>query len=269
MKFGGDIVLDIVCYRRHGHNETDEPAFTQPLMYQRDRRARKTTRTLYAEALAAEGVVAAGRGAGDVGRVHRDAGRRLPGGASPTSRTRPTGWKATGPASSRPTARTSGARRHRGDRERCCAKVGAALARVPDDFDLNPKIAPPARSQAGDASKPARASTGRPARRWLRHPAARRPPRAPLGRGLPARHLQPAPRGADRPDQPERIRPAEQHRARPGEDRNLQLAAFGSRRAGLRVRLLRSPIPRSLVLWEAQFGDFANGAQVIIDQFLA
>ena len=53
-----DFVLDIVCYRRHGHNETDEPAFTQPLMYARSNRTR-TTRTLYAEKLAAEGVVPA------------------------------------------------------------------------------------------------------------------------------------------------------------------------------------------------------------------
>ena len=45
MQFSSDIVLDIVCYRRHGHNETDEPAFTQPLMY-RAINATKTTRTL-------------------------------------------------------------------------------------------------------------------------------------------------------------------------------------------------------------------------------
>ena len=71
----------------------------------------------------------------------------------------------------------------------------------------------------------------------LRRAAAGGQSRAPLRRGHPARHVQPAPRGADRPDQPERIRAAEQHRARAGEDRNLQLAAVRGRRAGLRIRL--------------------------------
>src|ERR1700744_4876350 len=58
MIFACDIVLDIVCYRRHGHNETDEPAFTQPLMYQAINQTR-TTRTLYAERLVVEGVITA------------------------------------------------------------------------------------------------------------------------------------------------------------------------------------------------------------------
>ncbi len=52
-------MLDIVCYRRHGHNETDEPAFTQPIMY-RAIKNMKTTRALYADRLEREGVVAAG-----------------------------------------------------------------------------------------------------------------------------------------------------------------------------------------------------------------
>jgi len=56
MAFGGDFVLDIVCYRRHGHNETDEPAFTQPIMYKAIKEL-KTTRTLYADKLVAEGVM--------------------------------------------------------------------------------------------------------------------------------------------------------------------------------------------------------------------
>ena len=68
MRFACDIVLDIVCYRRHGHNETDEPAFTQPMMYRAIGKL-KTTRTLYAERLAAEGVVSCRGRQGDVGRA--------------------------------------------------------------------------------------------------------------------------------------------------------------------------------------------------------
>jgi 2-oxoglutarate dehydrogenase E1 component len=56
-KFKRDVVIDLVCYRRHGHNEADEPAATQPLMYQIIR-ALPTARELYAKKLVADGVVA-------------------------------------------------------------------------------------------------------------------------------------------------------------------------------------------------------------------
>src|SRR4051794_940602 len=55
-RFGKDVVIDLFCYRRHGHNEGDEPAFTQPLMYRTIAR-HPTTRQIYAEKLVAEGVV--------------------------------------------------------------------------------------------------------------------------------------------------------------------------------------------------------------------
>jgi len=56
-RFGRDVVVDLVCFRRHGHNEGDEPSFTQPLMYQ-NIRARLSPALKYAQKLVGEGVLA-------------------------------------------------------------------------------------------------------------------------------------------------------------------------------------------------------------------
>ena len=61
MEFGHDVVIDLVCYRRHGHNEADEPMVTQPLMYAKIRKQRGVHH-LYADQLEREGVIEANEG---------------------------------------------------------------------------------------------------------------------------------------------------------------------------------------------------------------
>ena len=133
-------MLDVVCYRRHGHNETDEPAFTQPIMYRAIKASQKTTRTLYAERLAAEGSLSAEAGEGDLRRVPGDAR----GGVRGAKAYKPNkadwleghwvGFKQAddhGEQTDEDTASPAETLR----------QVGMALARPPADFDLNPKIA--------------------------------------------------------------------------------------------------------------------------------
>ncbi len=158
---------------------------------------------------------------------------------NPTSRTRRTGWKAIGPASTPPEqeelehAEEATAVPTRDAEANRRGPVAGAGRLQPQSEDR-----PPARGQeAGDRHRRGHRLGDRRGA-GFRQPAAGRQPRPPVGRGHPARHVQPAPRGADRSDQPERIRSAEQHRARSGEDRDLQFAAVGSRRARLRIRLL-------------------------------
>ncbi|MCG6859674.1 MAG: 2-oxoglutarate dehydrogenase E1 component [Chromatiaceae bacterium] len=59
MRFNKDVVVDMICYRRHGHNEADEPLVTQPMMYKKIR-AQESLRSLYAQQLVSEGVLKEG-----------------------------------------------------------------------------------------------------------------------------------------------------------------------------------------------------------------
>ena len=76
--FKKDVVLDVYCYRRHGHNEGDEPAFTQPKMYAKIAK-HPTTRAIYAQKLVAEGVISEARCRRARRRVRSPAPSRLRG----------------------------------------------------------------------------------------------------------------------------------------------------------------------------------------------
>ena len=139
MRFGTDIVLDIVCYRRHGHNETDEPAFTQPIMY-RAIDALKTTRTLYAEKLVAEGVLdqaAAQRMWDDFAKKLEDANS-----AAQSYRPNKADWLeghwaglTKGHGESEQTDQATGVEAD------VLKRVGQALSHVPEGFHLHSRIA--------------------------------------------------------------------------------------------------------------------------------
>jgi 2-oxoglutarate dehydrogenase E1 component len=65
-RFHKDVVLDMVCYRKYGHNESDDPSYTQPILY-RKIREHKSVATLYAERLQQDGLVTAGGSPGMAG----------------------------------------------------------------------------------------------------------------------------------------------------------------------------------------------------------
>ena len=104
--FNRDIVIDMWCYRRFGHNEGDEPSFTQPLMYAAIKKHPPISE-IYAQKLLAEGVVDQAWIDKHV-RLCRAPRRRVPGSSLLSRRTRRTGSKAAGPGLRGPKSRYSG-----------------------------------------------------------------------------------------------------------------------------------------------------------------
>ena len=176
-KFQKPVVIDMFCYRRFGHNEGDEPAFTQPLMYKAIR-AHPSTLEIYAKKLIAEGVVTEG----EVEKMKADwrarleaeyeAGTRLQAEQGRLAR-RPLGR-----ASSAPTTSTIRAAAIPASRSRRCKDIGeqdhrgaAGLPRPPHDPAL------PRQPPQGDRDRRGHRLGDRRGARLLLA-AARRPPRA-------------------------------------------------------------------------------------------
>ncbi len=265
-RFGADIVLDIVCYRRHGHNETDEPAFTQPIMY-RAIREQKTTRAVYADRLVSQGVIdAAGARAiwDDFAASLEDSYQ-----AAQSYKVNKADWlEGAWAGLKQPNDDEEASEGETAASDAQLRAVGGALYRVPENFALNPKIARQLEA------KRAMVETGEGVD-WATGEALA------FGTLLSDGHRvrlsgEDCQRGTFSQRHAVLIDQDSQHEYVP-----LNNIAPGQKKIEIYNSLLSEAgvlgfeygytlaDPKSLVLWEAQFGDFANGAQVIIDQFLA
>jgi 2-oxoglutarate dehydrogenase E1 component len=267
MKFKRDVVIDLVCYRRLGHNEQDEPMVTQPLMY-KTIHGMPTTRKIYADRLVADGVIAPTDADGLV-RTYRDAmdkgfhtnntilSNYKPPYAVDWGKYRGTRWNDNGD-----TRLPTGKLRELGER----------IATVPPNFRLHPRvdrIMQDRRLMAmgklpvdwGMAENLAYATL-------LAEGYSVRISGQDAGRGtFFHRHAVLHDQNRERWDQGTYV--PLQH-VSPGQGDFVVIDSVLSEEAvvGFEYGYACSS-PDELVVWEAQYGDFVNGAQVVIDQFIA
>ncbi len=261
--FHRDVVVDLLCYRRHGHSEVDEPAFTQPVLYQEIQK-RSPVRQLYVQQLVAAGDLSQD----EADEISEQAKRRLTQAheqaknGQPEVAETPFGGKWEGldqDFSFAPVVTAVS--------QAVLTEVAQALARVPEDFELHRKIAKsiPVRAQAVEQGESAD---------WSMAEALA------FGSLL----LEEIPVRLSGQDS-ERGTFSQRHAVwRDMKSATVHVPLNHIRESQARIRVFNSPLseasvlgfeygyslaePHMLLLWEAQFGDFANGAQVIIDQFL-
>ena len=241
-KFQKPVVIDMFCYRRYGHNECDEPAFTQPLMY-RAIKAHPSAVEIYSKRLIEEGVVTQAERRGDAGRASARTSMTSSRPRKATCPTRPTGSTAAGPgigfADDEARRGTTGVpiETLEGDRP-AHHRHPAGLQRAQDR--AAPAAAPP--RDGGDRHRHRLVDGRAPG---VRHAAERGLPGAPVRPGQRARHLLAAPLGAGRPGDRAPLHAAQVRLARPGPLRGHQLDAVGGGGARLRVRLLAGRAQRA------------------------
>lgn len=265
-KFGKPVVIDMFCYRRFGHNEGDEPSFTQPLMYSKIR-SHKTTLELYAEKLIGEGHVTQA----DVDKLKADWKARLEGEFESGQDYRPNKadwldgqWKSFKPA------HDEGPRRGETgvDVDRLVA-IGTQLTKVPPDFNVHKTV----KRFMDNRLNAIESGEGID---WATAEALA------FGtlvtEGHPVRLSgQDCERGTfsqrhsvlnDQQVENKTFTPL--NNLTPDQSRYEVINSMLSEEAVLGFEYGYSLAePKALTLWEAQFGDFVNGAQVVIDQFIS
>ncbi|RMH23068.1 MAG: 2-oxoglutarate dehydrogenase E1 component [Acidobacteria bacterium] len=264
--FGKDVIIDMYCYRRYGHNEGDEPAYTQPLLYDKIRR-RKSVRDGYRESLLAAGIAAEEAQAIEDKR-RQDLEAELAAARAPDEQAQegPSSgeglWRSYrgGPDSEVPEVETGV------ERQRLSALL-RSLTELPEGFHLHPKLK---RFIAGRAAM----AEGEKPLDWSAAEALAFATL--LVDGTPVRLT-----GQDTPRGTFSHRHAKLVDVKTGEP-YVPLQHLAPEQAPCEI--WESPLsevgvlgfeygysldsPDALVAWEAQFGDFCNVAQVIIDQFI-
>jgi 2-oxoglutarate dehydrogenase E1 component len=260
-KFKGDVVIDMICYRRHGHNEGDDPSYTQPILY-RKIKEHPSVATLYGERLVREGLVTAA----EIQSMRKAVTERLASAHAEVQKTpAPYELLELGEVSAEeladpcpPTAV---------DRA-LLERVVHGITAFPGSFHLHPKLRgfverrreafaknTPIDWAFGEAlafgslvlqGTPVRLSGQDSGRGTFTQRHLAFYDSEDSSRYVPMQHI--APEQA----------PFEVY------DSSLSEYAVLGFEFGFSVGN-----PLALVLWEAQFGDFANGAQIIIDQFIA
>ncbi len=262
MKFRKDVVIDLVCYRRHGHNEADEPAATQPLMYQAIRR-HPTAVQLYGRRLEQDEIIAEGEAA-EISEDYRrglDEGRPLARAFAGTSGNRYTvDWSRHLDGDWSESPRTAV------DRDRL-ASLAARLTRVPEDFTLHPRVAriidDRRRMYAGELALDWGAAETMACATLLAEGHRIRLTGQDTARGtFFHRHAVLHDQVTGRVHVPLEDLGKEQAQFRVTDSTLSEEAVLGFEYG------YSTADPDTLVIWEGQFGDFANGAQVIIDQFI-
>jgi 2-oxoglutarate dehydrogenase E1 component len=263
-KFGRDAVVDMLCYRKHGHNEGDEPAFTQPLMYQKIK-THPSVRDLYQLRLEDEHLLSLD----DSTKLSNDFTDRLyeafrnvkeSGQVEPDEHSFGGLWSGLNNQYTHAPVET-------GVPHAILVDAATALTTVPEGFHLNRKVARrlPAQFEAVEA----RATVDWGLAESLAFGSL-------LHEGLPVRLSgQDSIRGTFSQRHAAWFDTKTQEVYVPLNHINDAQARFCvynsmlSEAAVLGFDYGYSLVePNMLVLWEAQFGDFANGAQVIIDQFI-
>ncbi|KNG94390.1 2-oxoglutarate dehydrogenase E1 component [Pseudaestuariivita atlantica] len=262
--FGKDVVIDMICYRRFGHNEGDEPMFTNPIMYKKVK-SHKTTLTLYTDRLVQDGLIPEGEIEDMKAAFQAQMNEEFEAGKN--YKPNKADWL---------DGRWSHIDKRGEEYQRgqtaispdTLAEIGTALTRLPEGYPVHKTVARMLSNKAEMFEKGAGFD-------WATGEALAFG--SLLTEGYPVRLSgQDSARGTFSQrhsgivDQETEERYYPLNNIRGGQERYEVIDSMLSEYAVLGFEYGYSLAePNALVMWEAQFGDFANGAQIMFDQFIS